>query len=276
MNNTIESIFQMKDKEYCVVRSDTIQQRKYSLSASKGYPWMTYSGDDKIVGPGTANPALYSKADIFGRQFLFSMGPWWVDGNHSFPGYGYLSLVFLALLRPDKLHGMLFDPSLCYPNMREMKIRGKIRGHNIDLKGADFVFWFQSYSEKTAKNINYALIGKPLNDKITNGEINEFELKIDVEAVDDWVCLGSCSEKNHIYGDLDIKKLDHDKPVDMGFILTPIDVQPHWPDECGELPAMNLSLKHQWPIDISLLPIGSIAIYELEIKYYSQYQILQI
>jgi len=276
MSVAAEYLFKMRGRHYCVVKSDVLLKRTYNLSQAQGYPWMTYAGADRTTGNGNLSPALYTIPDKLGNQYLYSTGPWWVDGNHAPPGYGYLSLVFLCLLRPDKLQNMSFDPHLCYPNMREMNIRGKIRGHSADLKGADLLFWFQCYSEKTEKNINYALIGKPLNEKLLNGKINDFELNVDVENTEDWVCLGSCAEKSHLYGELDLNNLDAAKPLNMGFILTPMDVKPVWPDECDLSSPMNLTTESLWPIDTHSLPTGTIAIYDLEIEYYSQYKILEI
>ena len=274
MKNVVEYTFEMMGQKYCVVRCETIRKRKYTLAAGS-YPWMTYVGCDGVIGNGMTFPALYSQADVSGRRCIFSVGPWWVDGNHSSPGYGYLSLVFLCLLRPDKLQVMLFDPNICYPTMKNMKIRGKIRGANIDLKGSDLVFWFQCYSEKLGKNINYALVGQPLNDKLMDGNINDFELNIDINNYDDWVCLGSCEKKSSLYDDLDIKELQLDKPINMGFILIPVDVKPIWTEERSTDETMNLDFESQWPVDVELLPMGTIAFYELEIDYESYYEIVQ-
>jgi len=272
--------FILDGKAYAVKRSDIPVRKKYNLNASRGFPWMTYTGNDRIAGNGYPLPALYSKEDTLGRRFLFSVGPWWIDANHSSPGYGFLSLVFHCLLRPDqKDQHMCFDLSLCYPDMRNMKIRGKIRGHNVDLKGADFVFWFQCYSKKIEKKVNYALTGQTLNDKILDGKINEFELRVDAENNDDWVCLGSCLDKSSIYGNLPIGKIDLDTPINMGFILIPIDVRPIWSEEYLTTLPINLikeSAQSMWPVKTNLLPEGTIAFYELEIDYYSHYQIFHI
>lgn len=274
MNETIEYRFSAGRKEYVVKRSDKLLRRTYNMNTFRGHPWMTYSGTDRIEGDGIIKPALYSQADSLGRQYLFSIGPWWVDANHSHPGYGYLSLVFIALLRPDQMQEMSFNPTLSYPTMRNMKIAGKIRGNSIDLKGADLVFWFQCYSDKIGKKVNYALIGQTLNDKLINGKINDFELDIDVSDTNNWICLGSCIEKSYIYGELPIGEVDTDKPINMGFILIPLDVKPIWPDELNSVSPMNLSPDSMWPVDTSLLPAGAIALYELEVDYYSNYQVL--
>ncbi len=275
MKDANEHMIDGLGNKYRVVRVDNIlqRQRTYFLSVSRGSPWLRYSGSKGVCGDGIIDEALYSEPDTLGRQYLFSEGPWWVDANHSNPGYGCLSLVFFCHLRPDR--GLVFDPNLSYPNMRGMKIRGKIRGHNVDLKGADFVFWFQCYSEKIAKNVNYALVGQPLNDKLTDGNINEFELDVDIERYDDWICLGSCHEKSDLYGTLDIRELDLDKPSSMGFILAPIDAKPIWPDECSFKLSRPIILYSQlvWPIDTQSLPVGVIALHELEIDYYSEYQV---
>jgi hypothetical protein len=276
MNNDVEYLFEMDGKKYKVVRTGNVLQRTYVLNVPQGFPWLRYSGSKGVCGDGIVDRSLYSVPDTLGRQYLFSTGPWWVDANHSNPGYGYLSLVFFCHLQLDKR--AIFDPNLCYPNMHGMKIRGKIRGHNVDLKGSDLVFWFQCYSEKIAKNVNYALIGQPLNDKLMDGNINEFELNVDIDHYDDWICLGSCHEKRDRYGDLDIRELDLDKPSSMGFILVPIDVKPIWPDECNfrtSMP-MNLYAELDWPIDTRSIPTGIIALYELEIDYHSEYQVWQM
>lgn len=275
MNQTPEYHFKLGNKEYTVKKSDTLLRRTYNLDVSRGFPWMTYTGNDRIAGDGCPKPALYSKPDNRGRQYLFSVGPWWVDANHSTPGYGYLSLVFLCLLRPEQIQNMCFDPSLSFPNINGMKIKGKIRGHNVDLKGADFVFWFQCYSEKIGKKVNYAFIGQPLNDEILDGNIRDFELDIDISATDNWVCLGTSIEKSYMYADLPIEMLDTVEPIDMGFILIPVDAKPVWSDEYGAASPLNLSLDSMWPIDAASLPHGAIAIHELEIDYDSYYQVLQ-
>lgn len=277
MSIAAEYFFKLGERNCCVVRSNTLIKRTYNLGMAQGYPWMTYTGADRTTGGGTICPASYALPDKSGSRYLYSTGPWWVDGNHAHPGYGYLSLVFLCLLRPDKLQNiMFFDPNLCYPNMREINIRGKIRGHNVDLKGANLLFWFQCYSERIDKNFNYALIGQPLNDKLLDEKINDFDLNIDVRNTQDWVCLGSCVEKSHLYGELEIGKLDATKPVNMGFILTPMDVKPVWPDECDLSSPMNLKTESLWPIDVNFLPTGTIAIYDLEIDYSSHYKIVEV
>ena len=278
MNNNVEYIFDVGGEKYGVVTSDTIQQRRYSLTASKGFPWLTYLGSHGVAGSGVMTYAGYSKGDLFGRRFLFSTSPWWVDANHSHPGYGSLSLVFFAFLRPDhpKMKVIPVNPALCYPNMRNMKICGMIRGQDVDLKGADLVFWFQCYSEKIAKQVNYALVGQPLNDKVMDGKLNDFELNIDIGNKNDWVCLGSCDEKNNLYGFLNINELNCVKPLNMGFILVPVDAKPRWPDECNAISSMDLSMNLNWPIDTAFLPMGTIALYELEIDYFSQYGVVKL
>ncbi len=274
MDDITECRFSAGGREYVVKRSDKLLRRTYNMNTFRGHPWMTYSGADRIEGDGIIKPALYSQADSLGRQYLFSTGPWWVDANHSHPGYGYLSLVFIAVLRPDQMREMSFNPNLSYPTMRNMKITGKIRGNNVDLKGADLVFWFQCYSDKIGKKVNYALIGQTLNDKLVNGKVNEFELNIDAPVNDDWVCLGSCIEKSYMYGDLPIEDLDSDKPINMGFVLIPLNVKPIWPDEFSAVSPMNLNPESLWPVDTALLPTGAIALYALDIDYYSNYQVM--
>lgn len=277
MNFTPEHFFEFYGKNCCVVSSDTLLKRTYNLNDAQGYPWMVYSGTDRIAGDGYQFPALYSKIDKLGRRFLFSSGPWWIDANHVHPGYGYLSLVFCCRLAPDKAQqGTSFDPNLCYPNLKEMKIRGKIRGCHVDLKGSDFVFWFQCYSDKIKKHVNYALVGQPLNAEVLDGHINDFELDIDIRNPGDWVCLGSCIEKSDRYGSLDINELDTIKPASMGFILTPIDAKPVWADECDLTAPLNLSYESVWPINPQALPIGTIAMYDLVIEYYSRYKIVEV
>lgn len=263
---------------YSVVRSQTTLHRSYSLESSNGFPWRTYAGTDRISGNGIISSASYSKTDSRGRRFLFSVGPWWLDANHSHPGFGGLSLIFFAFVRqiPGWIGPLSLYPTLLYPNMRGMKIRGKIRGHDVDLKGADLVFWFQCYSRKIGKRVNYACIGQPLNDRLIDGNINEFEMKIDIGTIDDWVCLGSCDEKSDLYGNLDLRELDLDTPDNIGFILAPIEARPLWADECNVASQIDLGLNRTWPIDIGSLPTGAIAMYELEIDYYSNYEIITL
>jgi len=266
------------EKTYSVIRSQTALRRSYSLESSKGFPWRTYAGWDRICGGGIISQASYSKTDSNGRRFLFSVGPWWLDANHSHPGFGSLSLIFFAFVRqiPECVGSIVLDPTLLYPNMRGMKIRAKIRGYDVDLKGADLVFWFQCYSRKIGKRVNYACIGQPLNDRLIDGNINDFEMKIDIGTTDDWVCLGSCDEKIDLYGNLDLQELDLDTPDDMGFVLVPIEARPLWADECNVASQMDLGPNGTWPIDISSLPTGAIAMYELEIDYYSDYEIIAL
>lgn len=266
------------DKEYKVVKSASVVQRTYSMKTSQGYPWMTYVGTDRTAGFGMIPPAGYSKPDKDGSRFLFSVGPWWVDANQAHPGYGSLSIIFFTYVVPNPpgIKHFLFDPSLCYPNMRNMKIRGNIRGHNVDLRGGDFVFWFQCYSERIGKYLNYACIGQPLNDKLLDGNINHFELNIDIGKGDDWVSLGSCDEKSELYGNLELKELSLDTPLDMGFIIVPIDAKPLWNTECEEILPLDLGIGCRWPVNVDRLPKGTIAIYDLEIEYSSNYEIVML
>ncbi len=60
----------------------------------------------------------------------------------------------------------------------------------------------------------------------------------------------------------------------MGFILVPVDVKPIWPEEGHKVSPINLRLESMWPVDTKTLPTGAIALYELEVDYYSQYQVL--
>jgi len=278
MENNIEQVFFLGDKKCAVIKSNTPLQKTYSLSESQGFPWLTYLGADGVAGSGIMSPPGYSKPDSMGRCFLFSVSPWWVDANHSYPGYGSLHLIFLANLRPvhPTIKGIPFDSSLVHPNMRDMKLRGKIRGHGVDFKGADLVFWFQCYSEKISRSVNYALVGQPLNDKLIDGKINDFEVNVDIGKSEDWVCLGSCDQKSDLYGYLEINDLDLDMPSSMGFILVPVDTKPLWPNECNAVTTIDLGLNNKWPIDPRLLPTGCIALYDLVIDYYTYYDIKQL
>ena len=141
--------FKKGEKTFRVDKSWSVVQRRYSLSESKGYPWIKYSGSNVAQGDGIVSIADYSRADINERRFLYSNGPWWVDANHSHPGFGSLSIIFFAFVKAMAIKGEYcpIEPTLAYPDMRKMKISGKIRGYNVDLKGADLVFWFQCYSE---------------------------------------------------------------------------------------------------------------------------------
>jgi len=268
-----EMIFEMFGKKYRFCDYTEPVQKKYSLTASQGDPWLKYIGSDGVAGHGITAKAGFSKTDLKNRRCLFTVGPWWIDANHSHPGYGCLQLIFVASVRTNikEQTQKYFDPTLLYPTMRNMKITGQIRGQGVDLKGADLVFWFQCYSEKIERNVNYACIGQPLNNKILDGEINYFALNIDIGNVNDWVCLGSCIEKSDMYGDLNISELDLDKPGSMGFILIPVDVKPLWPDEADQLSISEIGLLHAWPPDVTYLPEGIIAFYELEISYEALY-----
>ena len=273
-----EQLFQRGNRQYLVRKLDAAVKRKYRLPAG-GYPWMTYTGSNNATGSGFVIPALVSQTDKAGRRFLFSSSPWWVDANHAGPGYGYLSLVFFSLLRADYLPEMLFDPGLSYPNMHDMKIRGELRGYNVDLKGADFVFWFQCHSRKIAKNVNYIYTGRTLNHEILNGNVTHFELSIDIADTDRWVCLGSSNEKAQQYGNLPVDELDPVRPIDMGFILAPLDARPVWPADYRAVSPLNIiseSVVSVWPLDTDSLPGGTIALFNLEIEYFSQYQVFAV
>lgn len=265
-----------KKFEYCNYPEPV--QKQYSLRESQGSPWLKYLGTDGIAGHGITAKAGYSKPDRKGRQCIFSVGPWWLDTNHAHPGYGCLQLIMVASVRMNinTPSQKLFDPSLLYPTLQNMKINGRIRGTDVDLKGADLVFWFQCYSEKIKKHVNYACVGQPLNEKLTDGKINDFELNIDIGQAQDWVCLGSCIDKNDKYGNLDIRELDLDKPDSIGFIVIPVEVKPLWTEEVDQISVSDIGLMHAWPPDISNLPKGTIAFYDLDISYEARYGLEQI
>lgn len=286
-NNSVTAQWQKKQtfehnqRRYQLFYSDVPIRRCYRLThASRN--WLCYSGAHGFYGMGMAAPVPLSMPDQQGRRFRFSVGPWLVDPNHAAPGYGDLNLIFFTALDPTEPSNknLPLDGELICPSLRDMKIRGAIRGANVELKGGDLLFWFQCYSSKLKKRLNYALTEQPLNRFVASGEVTPFSLDIDIGAVDQWTSLGSSAERSDLYADLPIESLDNERVINCGFIIAPISVLPLFPDEIVSdgpkakvISSLDLSWQAAWPMDPSLLPTGCIALYELEIEHNSHYRV---
>jgi len=270
---TIDSTFSRHNQHFRLLKSLTPQKRRYSLAKSPTRSWFSYRGAHGQTGQSIRAAVPLSKRASNGRSFLFSNGPWWIDPNHAHPGYGSLHLIFFTPVDPmhTSNHELPIDAHFIYPNMQSMTIQGALRGDHINLQGSDLLFWFQCYSKKINRYVNYALIDQPLNKHLLCGELSLFSLTVDIRQKDQWVCLGSSTERSDLYGDLPISELELDKVINCGFILTPIELQPIWQAEADNLSLVELAYESKWPINTDLLPTGCIALYDLQIDYDSHY-----
>jgi len=257
-----------------ITESSELGHRRYKLDADH-HPWLNYFGNDG----GSARDPHVALPHNGHDNALISVSPWSIDGNHADPGYGYLSLVLLAYTNTvQKPEGVIFHPNLALPNMQNMRIKGKLRGVDINSAGAELVFWFQMPNKAGNKAINYACIKQPITHLLMTGQEETFEINLDIRDFDQWVCLGSCKEKEEVYDTVDpqdiVSELDAGiSPYNMGFVFLGYQPQALISDQVPKLSPMDFCFPCRWPVDPDSIPQGTIFWYDIEIDYHSYYTV---
>jgi len=248
----------------------------YDFEKDDDVAWFTYTSNLGYFGQPQISAAI-TTYDNKGQKTLFSTGPWWVDSNHVEPGMetGNLSLLFILTATPQPPWTRAFCPQICYPQLHGMKIQGSLRGANIDLKGAELVFWCQFKNPDTQMNYNYVLSGQPLTQYLLSGETEDFELNLDCFDDAQWTALGACERKKHLYQKGSIREsISNCDIVNMGFIVSPFPLNYIWQDKKPEqaLEQINQTGDY-WPVDTSQLPQGTVALSKLKITFNTEYEV---
>lgn len=147
--------------------------------------------------------------------------PWWLDNNHAPPGAGYLNL--LAFTYMGKPTGPA-DPTSALDLTNGLFVIS-MKTENLDLKGAQLLFWFQVVSPN-GKYTNYALIGAPIYQGSSVMQSNQIYVYLPNDSKM-WQCLGSSDARSDTYG-CSISFQDAIKNVnnDFGLIIMPTQSDP--------------------------------------------------
>ena len=272
-------------KVYQIQGGYRIGVEKYAKPVRKRYvndftqsiePWLSYWSKCGIGMPAIFMHANHALSSQTRKHYIFSQGPWWIDPNHACPGYGYLHLIFFAFTSLEAFNYMntifpFFNDNLAYPLIDGMIIKGTLKGVNVELKGSNLYFWIQVYSSKYDKLINFIYSQKPLSIYL-DGNVNNFSLHIDINE-SNWTCLGSCKEKEDIYGYCNIQDISGDPIYNMGFILAPIDVKLMYEEDIPAYSSDNI-YNFKGPIDMSRLPTGIIMMHYIQIEYFQSHRII--
>ncbi|MEM7071785.1 MAG: hypothetical protein AAF403_08525 [Pseudomonadota bacterium] len=111
--------------------------------------------------------------------YLAVEGPFRYDGNHAYPVW---PIVWTGT--NSDIEGRTY---LEHPDFRNAHIKFKIRGHDIDAKGASLRFAVNTYSRDKGKNI-YLAYEEDLLPYVKSGKWETVALKLDPKR---WVCVGT-------------------------------------------------------------------------------------
>jgi len=155
-------------------------------------------------------------------DLMMLQSPWWLDPNHAPPGAGYLSLLTWIYLDAG--------PGTSTEHLKEIDLRGAtlrlaIRIHNLDLKGGQLVFWFQT-AMPDGRSVNYVYTGMPLSSRLIHpDELNLIEVELSSDAAV-WTCLGSAEDRTDTYGCIPLAEAISRVDYDFGLIIFPVDASP--------------------------------------------------
>jgi len=260
---------------------DELEHRTYKMDTQQDVQWNTYVGTTGTQGAGIINQAAMVK-NVKNENLMHSTGPWWIDGNHSINGDGFLSLPFVLCTMPNNWNKMKLSPNFIFPLINTMKVRGKVKGIDINLKGAEFVFWYQYLDPTENKYINVINDKQPI--KLQN-DWYDFEVEVNLDDTSNLSFLPNSPEKELLYTD---KFTLPSKPVfaeSLGFVLYPYKVNHILQDEQPEalistvnIPERyeNIQRIHTWPIDTTTLPTGTILMKNLEIEYFTNVKLTSL
>ncbi len=148
--------------------------------------------------------------------------PWWLDNNHAPPGAGYLSLLTWLYL------GGINDApteNLKELDLRDAILRVALRVEDLDLKGGQLVFWFQTLMDD-GRYANFAYTGEPLNLLLHRRDArNRIEVTLDPDEAR-WTCLGTSQSRGDTYGCMPLADAMGKVNTDFGFIIFPVDGSP--------------------------------------------------
>jgi hypothetical protein len=255
-----------------VVLNDQLTEKVASAHESP-IKWCSYIGSEGVLGSGHVSQLL-ATTDVNGEPFTLSTGPWWIDANHASDYERHLSLIFFSSVNPILQGNFPCNPHLLLPALETIHFDGQIKTDNLDLKGAEIVFWFQARHKKTQQSQNYALTGYPV--KLAKQQNwTDFKLKIDFRETQAWTSLGSHPSKSNAYLDLPIESIeDNFEILSIGLILYPLKFRFLWPElmpqSCDAINLISDQAVH-WPVDSRTLPSGTIAIRREHITYSSYY-----
>lgn len=193
------------------------------------------------------SPIEYDK----GNPHVVSRGPWWVDTNHKNDGGvptggGYLNLISFVYV--NGLYGSgITNHNL---DLRNTRLRFRMRTEQLNLKGAHIYFWFQRYDSTLQKFTNFIMSGVQIECLITPGVWTSISLILQ-DHPSTWQCIGTSVWRESTYTCQPIEDALKDVNTDLGFIILPLNPYDAFNNLYDNLPSGTVRVDD---VSISRLP----------------------
>jgi len=208
------------DREYTWDLAYQVYEEDFDDGPSGWCVYVAGDHDDALVRYPTSSLIEMPWGEEDGNGYVESYPPWWLDPNHRPPGgYGYLMLLGWTQM---KLWNLCVGMESYTIDLTNGLLEFNMYVDDLDLKGANVVFWFQTnvdFDAPYGKYVNFALTAYPIESFVVEGAWTNVALPLD-PSEDDWTCMGAAAGTR--YGCAPIDEAMRDVNTNFGFIIIPI------------------------------------------------------